>query len=220
MNVEQIVSQNVSAEDAGSIHIYTYVADEEGKEGASPRCGSASASVNLTRRASAHSDSNPISVVPDRTPQSKNSNQDSSQGFNTSPRPSPFTAEHPHITQPSMQYPGLQTQSAPLQVVQNVEKSFSDSPQAVLQDSARMNAGIQNSFSPLASVPEEYQTQGQSHVHSGHNMVDFRDESGIMDARMVEGIDVWWNQPLGDSIMNQWPEGGGLYQFERFPFGV
>jgi hypothetical protein len=214
-NLEQIASQNVLAQDAGSIHIYTYVADEEGKGDSSPKRSSASASVNLTRRPSVYSNSNTNNIVPDRTSQSKHSTQDSSQGLN-----SPLSADHPQITQPYTRFLDPQTPSSPPQVVQNTEKSFSNSPHAVHQDFARMNTGMQNSVSSLANASEEFQMQGQSHNHSGYNMVNFRDEGGVLDTRMAEGVEVWWSQPLDDAIMNQWPEGGAVYQFERFPFGM
>jgi len=214
-NVEQIASQNVLDQDAGSMRIYTYVPDEESKGDSSPRRSSASASVNLMRRASAYSNNNTNSVVPDRTSQSKHSTQGSSQGLHTSPRPSPFSADNPHITQTYTRYSDPQIRPSPPHLVQTTEKSFSNSPHAVHQEFAR--TAMQTSFSPVADVSEE---QGQSHSHSGQNMVDFRDESGVMDTRMVEGVDVWWSQPLHDSVMNQWPEGGAVYQFERFPFGI
>jgi len=214
-DVERIVSQEGTPQDAGPTDIYTYVADDAAKC-ASPQRYSHSP-AHTTRNSSQNS------------PLSRNITADSTIGqyaqeINVPPGVRQTTLDSSTFTLPYQQV--LNPQSFSSQHGRGLEQSFIGNPQSMPHDLGRMNAVMPSGVPPLEPTAEEYQMQGQtagpSHIPATQTMAGFGGVSGAMDIAMTDGAYAWWDQSfetfnVDSNQANQMPD-GGAYPFEAFSF--
>ena len=217
-DLDKIVSHEGTPQSGDGAALYTYVANQEAKGGASPR-RSSDGSAHNRRTKSAQNTPSPGSMAIHAEGQEHKL---------------PIHQRQDSQTNPSVQTYAIQQQHASAQPrSQSFEQQNFTGGNTFRRQS--INAMGAPNFVPLGTVPEGYQPQnpaaGMSYrtmpsATSGDipNMDSFGDMSGVIGTEMdVDGMNLWWDQSYGtfdmevvDSNANV---GGEGYQFQNFSFG-
>lgn len=216
-DLDKIVSQEGTPQGGDTAALYTYVASQEAKSGASPRRSSDNQSQ---RTKSAQNTPSPGSVAIQAEGQ-----------------------EHTlpiHQRQTGQMQPTGQVYSTPQQQpsVQPRTQSFESQPSFARADTHRqhsINSMGGNNFVPLGTVPEGYPAQATPVGMSYRAMpavtpggIQSMDVSGNMAGMMsnemeVDRMNFWWDQSFGTFDMEVIDPnanvGGDGYQFQNFSFG-
>jgi hypothetical protein len=211
-DLEKIVSHEGVPQSGDAAALYTYVAIQEGKAGASPRRNSDGHSSQTRRTKSAQNTPSPGSMAfhAENPEQSLPILQKQESGMNANVPP--FLSQRQYSSSQSSAQPRTQ----PFE-----HQSFNSSGYR----RPSVNALGTRDFAALGTVPEDYQAQAPtSNVLYGGMPMDAYGGPGIATAMDVDGLNVWWDQSYGSLDMEVVDPNADInprdgYQFQNFSFG-
>jgi hypothetical protein len=220
-DLDKIVSHEGTPQSGDASALYTYVATQEAKGGASPRRSSDGHSSHYRRTKSAQNTPSPGSMAIHVEGQEHTLPIHQRQDSQINPNVQTYATQQ--------QYPSPQSSAQPR--TQTFEQqSFSGASGFRRPSISAMGA---NNFVPLGTVPEGYQAQtpasgisyGTMSTSEGVQGMDaFGNVPGMMGTEMdVDGMNIWWDQSYGtldvEVIDANASVGGEAYQFQNFSFG-
>lgn len=222
-DLDKIVSHEGTPQSGDSAALYTYVATQEAKGGASPRRSSDSHS---RRTKSAQNTPSPGSMAIHVEGQEHTLPIHQRQDGQITPSAQAYTTQH--------QYPSSQSP------VQSRTQGFEQQPFANSSTFRNQSVGTMGApnFVPLGTLPEGYQAQSPpagmayrpipgSTPGEMQRMDALGNMPGLMGTEMdVDGMNFWWDQSYGtfdmevvDPNTNTGGSGGEAYPVQNFSFG-
>jgi hypothetical protein len=217
-DLDKIVSHEGTPQSGDAAALYTYVATQEAKGGASPRRGS-DGYTHKRRTKSAQNTPSPGSAAIHAEGQEHTLPIHQRQDVQINPAAQVYTAQQQH--------PNAQPRTQGFE-----QQTYSETGTFRRQSVGSMGV---SSFVPLGTVPEGYQAQtpsaGMSYrTMSGATTGDiqsldrFENMPGMMGTEMdVDGMNFWWDQSYGTFDMEvidpNTSVGGEGYQFQNFSQG-